>query len=263
MNERYIDPKEYLDKHLEPKAPEKFDFSKFENLSFIKGSTPEIDEEGSLEYQNGDFRLSFCQEAVPDEAIQEIRANAADKDEFDTIFHGEEVSVLRSFEMVKGQTRLDIEELIPESIILLLSGNKDADEQVNSCFGGKLLVVTGDLTKVKTVASLLHEALHTDHEVNPSRSSFNNGDMVSKKESALILQQERDAGVFVLKKLQPFLDQNDFRTLYEYIHKHDLFSYSQKIRGATVPDWLVKMTRFIDRKIAEKTRKAENEQQEN
>lgn len=257
MSERYIDPKEYLDKHLEPGSPEDFDSSEFEGLSFVKDESIKQDEEGNLDYHDGDFQLQFHQEPVSGDEINEMRAKFLDKYFFDKIFASKDVKVLRDFKMKKGDSKIDIKELAPESIILVLSPREQEKEKINRCFGRKLLVVTGDLTKVETVSALLHEALHTDQEEDPSRENYNRRGLVSKREGASILHDERDAGAFTLKQLKPFLNPHEYRLLHDYIHKGGLSSYSEALKKRVAPDWAAKVSKYIGRLTAQKKLKKE------
>jgi len=213
-----------------------------------------------VEIEKEGMRLSFEYKILPSHLLIKNTVKLHELYENDqkiikaTGFEPERFKELKSFSLKNKSSKADVFEILPEKYQIYFCPDEKNDRVESSVFvEQKLVLITGDLSKPLTILSLFHEIGHlVDDKImgdkdkeerhKESRIRYNKAGQPIKSpddtgvykptenDLVTILNSERNAWAFAIKKLKPFLknlniDNQDLRV---YIHDYALKSYSKK-----------------------------------
>lgn len=162
-------------------------------------------------------------------------------------FYNSKNYIIEKFHLVKFNNSLDIEQSrdrLPNLRIIL-----NPDSRIDCCnsFPTGEILVSGDITKIRTIINILHEMGHQlifESDNPDARERYNVRENITEREGAKILENERNAWAFAIKSIKPFLDKESLDCVLEYCHKYALQGYSDGIRKQIAPSWKLIMTHF-------------------
>lgn len=263
----YMEPRPggYLSTHLEPtvdkqgKKIEEMD-PKVLDQPIIEGLTVDYGSREGVHFEddNSSLDMSYAPQSYEESReiiakLQKARHKMTSPDAIKLVermikFYYSPTYNLDKFRFQKGEHVLDSADLdeIGETKIVF---NPRTEIEVNSNgFSGEILI-SGDMTRLDTILKVLHEI---GHRANPGedtgemRDRYGSREDISEKEAEAILESERKAWAFALKKIRPFLEDDQREQVLEFIHNYCLNYYSGNLRRQIAPGWKLMIPRLVD-----------------
>jgi hypothetical protein len=227
---------EYLEKHLESDVHREILESTLHKLE-----TPlkkvRYKKEGEIKINTKEFEVEFGYRQLLEEDIRDIDILVVS----DLYLDPEKWRVLTDFTIKKnGNIIFNLKQELPKYKVFLQPTVTQKD-QCNAKPDGRYIIIRGDLSKPAMIISLLHEVGHCkeyeslDEFGGKTFESYHKAlkleGQLSAKTLAMVLERERKAWAYVLRKIRPILGETITRDdILLYIHSYALSSYSKKIR---------------------------------
>ncbi len=257
MKEGQFTPKEYLDRHLEPVG--EVDWNAEDNTPILNDNfEPDFTRENAnneIVHDDGQTKFTIQYSELPEELRESMLQNSKflpspHRTRLQEFLAGQ-VYCLQVIELEKTESeaegsearKVDIAALVPSEIGHIYI-NPSQSAEIHPDGRGFLAAISsgpcrgiffeGNIGEIGTIAGILHEIGHMRNKVTKEQKAashiYHSDVNIDEKDAAVILRSERDAWVFAIRQLKPFLRTEARDALLYVIHRRALQSHSESLR---------------------------------